>query len=53
MDEKDETIIGIIIILIWIFISISFIISYLQLNRFKYCYDNKFKFDYCEKYRNY
>ena len=55
MDRQDEAIIGLIFITIFgfILIFISFIISYLQLNRFKYCYDNGFKFEYCEKYRNY
>lgn len=30
-----------------------FIYHYIQLNNFKNCYDNKFKFDYCRKYENY
>lgn len=31
----------------------AFILSYIRLARFKSCYDNNFKFHYCEKYKNY
>ena len=34
-------------------IFVIFTISYIRLARFKSCYDNDFKFHYCEKYKNY
>jgi len=42
----------IMLIVTGIIISI-FIYHYIQLNNFKNCYDNKFKYDYCRKYKNY
>lgn len=34
-------------------IFVIFLVSYIRLARFKNCYDNSFKFHYCEKYKNY
>ena len=34
-------------------IILFFLINYYDLMRFRKCYDNDFKFHYCEKYKNY
>lgn len=54
MDDYSENI-GILFIILCItsLIVLMFIISYYNLYRFKDCYDNSFKFPYCEKYKNY
>lgn len=54
MNDNNENI-GYLFILLGGFtlLILSFIISYVGLARFKYCYDNNFKFNYCEKYKNY
>ena len=53
MKEKES--IGYLLILFGgvILLILAFIISYFRLARFKNCYDNNFKFPYCEKYKNY
>lgn len=52
--EKEEDIGYIAILITGIsLIILSFIYSYFKLTRFKNCYDNDFKFPYCEKYKNY
>lgn len=53
--EDNEERIGCLFMLIGfcLFIFLVFAISYFRLARFKNCYDNDFKFPYCEKYKNY
>ena len=53
MDENDR--VGCLFILFGacLLIFIVFTVSYIRLARFKNCYDNNFKFPYCEKYKNY
>lgn len=54
MDEYNDKAGYLFIMLIVTGIIISiFIYHYIQLNNFKNCYDNKFKYDYCRKYKNY
>lgn len=54
MDDYNEKIGYLFIMLIVTAIIIGiFIYHYIQLNTFKKCYDNKFKYDYCRKYENY
>jgi len=54
MNDNNENIGYLFIILLgFTLLILSFIISYVRLARFKYCYDNNFKFNYCEKYKNY
>ena len=54
MSDKPENL-GVLFILLTItgiFLTL-FIISYIGLNNFKKCYDNDFKYTWCEKYKNY
>ena len=54
MDDYNENIGCLFILLgICLIIFVIFTISYIRLARFKNCYDNSFKFHYCEKYKNY
>lgn len=52
MDDYNDSWIFIFII-ICLLIFILFSVSYFKLLRFKKCYDNSFKFNYCENYINY
>lgn len=52
MDKIEDLIIYGIIILLFI-ISIWFIYNYYHLKNYNKCYDNDFKFNYCEKYKDY
>ena len=54
MEDNEERIGCLFILLIVCFIIfIVFVFSYFRLARFKNCYDNNFKYPYCEKYKNY
>ena len=54
MDDNEERIGCLFIILIiYCIIFIVFCYSCFRLTRFKKCYDNNFKYPYCEKYKNY
>ena len=51
--EKAMEIMIIICFLFTIFLAIIVVKDYIDLKRFINCYDNNFKEEYCEKYRNY
>lgn len=52
--KNNLKLIGWLLILIgWLLIGFGFLIDYNDLSKFKKCYDNSFKFKYCEKYINY
>ena len=53
MDDLYYDAICYLIFLIICVICVWFIWNYYHLQRFKSCYDNDFKFHYCEKYKNY
>lgn len=54
MDEYNDKVGYLFIILSVAFIiEVLFIVNFYHLTRFKKCYDNSFKFPYCEKYQNY
>lgn len=54
MDDYYEKIGCIFILLLIAFIIIIvFFINYYNLSKFKHCYDNEFKYQYCVKYKNY
>ena len=52
MDKIEDLIIYGIIILLFI-ILIWFIYNYYHLKIYNECYDNSFKYNYCEKYKDY
>ena len=53
-DEFNDKVGYLFIMLTFVAIAMGlFIYHYIQLNIFKNCYDNNFKFDYCRKYKNY
>ena len=55
MDDYNNENLGYLFIVLCGFtlLIMAFVISYVKLARFKNCYDNNFKFPYCEKYKNY
>lgn len=44
---------GFIILLGMVLIILFFLINYYDLMRFRKCYDNDFKLNYCTRYKNY
>ena len=53
MDQEEKIGCLFILLMICFIIFIVFVVFYIRLARFKNCYDNSFKFNYCEKYKNY
>lgn len=54
MEEKNENIGYLFIILTgFSLVLFAFLLSYYDLYRFRKCYDNDFKFNYCQKYKKY
>ena len=52
--EENENIGYLVIVLIGFgMLLLAFIISYVNLSRFRNCYDNNFKYKYCVNYKNY
>ena len=52
MDEEDKTLI-ICVLCAFMCVVMAFIGSYYDLLRFKKCYENNFRYNYCKQYRNY
>lgn len=54
MDDYNENMGCLYIFLIFAFIfELLFVVSWYNLHRFKQCYDNNFKYAWCENYKNY
>lgn len=53
MDQEEKIGCLFILLMICFIIFVIFVCSYFTLARFKHCYDNSFKFNYCERYKNY
>lgn len=53
MDQEEKIGCLFILSMICFIIFIVFVVSYIRLARFKNCYNNSFKFNYCENYKNY
>lgn len=52
-DDLEELIIMILLVLGVCFLGLVFIWRIIQLTNYKTCRENNFKFEYCEKYKNY
>lgn len=50
---KDENILAIIALIAFLLFLAFFVSSYVDLERFKTCYDINFQTDRCERYLNY
>lgn len=53
MKNKLKLIAYLLVLIGWLMIDIGFLINYNDLIKFKKCYDNSFKYKWCEQYKNY